>query len=254
MTLIMLHTFRSLTVLLFACFSFNAQADSKIRIYSAASMTNVINEIIQTHTKKTGVKFTPVFAGSSSLARQIEKGAPVDIYISANTKWVEYLVNEGLADKNKINVIAKNELVLVSPLNHIPEPFQLNDTQRWNRLLKDERIAIGQVSSVPAGIYAKQAFSALGVWSEVKTRTAPSNSVRVALALVEREEAALGVVYKTDALVSNKVAIVKQFPKDSHDPIVYPMVVLTESTQVKAFAEFMSGNKAKQIFLKYGFN
>lgn len=234
--------------------SFSTQAGDKIRLYAAASMTNVINEVIQSYKEQTDDKVIAVYAGSSSLARQIEKGAPADIYISANVKWVNYLIDKGMVYQDKADIVARNQLSLVKPANGKVEKFDLADAEQWVAALKNERLAVGQVDSVPAGIYAKQALSNLGVWQHVRSYTAPTNSVRVALALVERGEAALGVVYQTDAMVSNKVVILDTFPEQSHTPVQYPMAVISGSTAANKLAQFILSDKAQQIFEKYGFS
>jgi len=239
--------------ILFAA-SFTVQAGDKVRLYAAASMTNVINEILQSYKGYSDDKVVAVYAGSSSLARQIEKGAPADIYISANVKWVDYLIDKGMVYKDKADVIARNQLSLVRPVNGKVEKFELTNAEQWLKALQNERLAVGQVDSVPAGIYAKQALSNLGVWQQVRAYTAPTSSVRVALALVERGEAALGIVYQTDAIVSNKVAIVETFPEQSHTPVQYPMAVISGSRAANELAEYILSDKARGIFKKYGFS
>jgi molybdate transport system substrate-binding protein len=231
-----------------------AMAANDVRVYAAASMTNVISELAKEYQTQTGVNVITVFAGSSSLARQILNGAPADIYISANSHWVDYLVAEEVVDSKNVEVIAKNELVLIRSLNSDIEKFELKDASAWQNLLRHERIAIGQPDSVPAGIYAKETLSNLDVWSSVKRRTAPTNSVRVALALVERGEAPLGIVYKTDAIQNSKVTILDTFSSELHSPIVYPLAKLNNSEAVMAFSTFLNSENAKQIFIQYGFN
>ncbi|WCE32589.1 molybdate ABC transporter substrate-binding protein [Vibrio sp. SCSIO 43137] len=244
------HLFISI---LFAA-SCSVQAADKVRLYAAASMTNVINEVLQSYKAQSGDKVVAVFAGSSSLARQIEKGAPADIYISANVKWVDYLIDKGMVYRDKADIVARNQLSLVKPANGKVDQFDLANAEQWLAALKNERLAVGQVDSVPAGIYAKQALSNLGVWQQVRSYTAPTNSVRVALALVERGEAALGVVYQTDAMVSSKVVILDTFPEQSHTPVQYPMAVISGSKAANKLAQFILSDTAQQIFEKYGFS
>ncbi|MFC1235506.1 molybdate ABC transporter substrate-binding protein [Vibrio sp. F74] len=230
-----------------------AIAADSLKVYAAASMTNVISDLAKSYSDETGIRIVTVFAGSSSLARQIESGAPADLYISANKKWVDYLLAKGLISQEGIRVVAENELVLIAPQSHPQKSFDFTSTAVWNGLLLNERLAIGQPESVPAGIYAKQSLTNLAVWDTVKTKVAPTSSVRIALALVERGEATLGIVYKTDALMSEKVTIVDSFPNTLHEPIVYPMAIMNNDLVVKSFADFLVSDQAKQVFTRYGF-
>ncbi len=133
------------------------------------------------------------------------------------------------------------------------KPFELNAKESWIQWLDDNRLAIGAVSSVPAGIYAKQSLESLGVWSSVKTHLAPVNNVRQVLALVERNEAPLGIVYRTDALASQDVDIIEAFPESTHDPIIYPLVKLTQREEVNMFAEFVHSQSGQSVLAKFGF-
>jgi len=230
-----------------------AMAADSIKVYAAASMTNVVSELAKNYSDHTGKKVVTVFAGSSSLARQIQNGAPADIFISANKKWVDYLVKQDVIQERNVTIIAENELVLISPNNNHQKSFNLGNATQWDQILKSGRVALGQPDSVPAGIYAKESLTNLGVWETVKLKSAPTNSVRVALALVERGEAKLGIVYKTDALLTDKVTIVDSFDDTLHDPIVYPMAVINGSDQVEGFAKFLLSKESKQVFNRYGF-
>lgn len=228
-------------------------AQERLTIYTAASTTNVIQELIKQYTDKHDVVITPVFASSSSLARQIEQGAPADLFISANRKWMDYLVDGGIVDAGQVEPIAHNDLVLIAPASSKAKSFQLDSPADWQRILQGERLAIGQPESVPAGIYAKQALQSLGVWNTVKPRLAPAKSVRTALSVVERGEAALGVVYGTDAVISDAVTLIKPFPASSHKDITYPMATLTNDAATRDFASFIRSEQGKQIFRQYGF-
>lgn len=230
-----------------------AIAADSIKVYAAASMTNVISELAARYSDKSGVKIVTIYAGSSSLARQIENGAPADLYISANTRWVDYLISKQVIQEEGVTVVAENELVLIQPKSRSIDKFDLTDKAGWNQVLLNERIALGQPDSVPAGIYAKQSLTNLTVWDTVKKKIASTNSVRVALALVERGEAGLGIVYKTDALTNDKVSILDTFSNELHDRIEYPMAIVKESEQVKSFADYLTSDDAKQVFTEYGF-
>lgn len=238
-------------LMIFTCV---VSAKERLTIYTAASTTNVIQALIKQYTDKNEVTITPVFASSSSLARQIEQGAPADLFISANRKWMDYLVDGGIVDAQQVNPIAYNDLVLIAPASAKARRFHLDSPTDWRRILQGERLAIGQPESVPAGIYAKQALRSLGVWSTVKSKLAPAKSVRTALAMVERGEAALGIVYATDEAVSDGVTLVGTFPASSHKTITYPMATLKNDTATRAFARFIRSQRGKQIFRQYGFN
>lgn len=228
-----------------------ASADDHLRIYAASSMTNVLNEIIESYESQSGVRITPVYGGSSSLARQIERGAPSDIFISANRLWMNYLVEQSVVEPSNMVVLASNQLVLVSSNPDIN--VTLNSIDSWKAALGDSRLATGS-KAVPVGMYAQQAFESLNVWSELNDKIAPTNSVRMALALVEQGEAPLGVVYRTDALYSEDVYVVQSFPTELHEPIVYPMALLSDQPQAQAFYHFLRGDAVTKVLVKHGFS
>lgn len=230
-----------------------AIASDSIKVYAAASMTNVISELVEQYSKETGEEIVTIFAGSSSLARQIDNGAPADLFISANTKWMDYLQTKARIREESITIVAENELVLIKPKSSAMAKFDLTDNALWKQVLLNERIALGQPDSVPAGIYAKQSLTKLAVWDTVKKKIASTNSVRVALALVERGEAGLGIVYKTDALMNDKVSILDTFPEEWHDRIEYPLAIINDSERTRFFAEYLVSDDAKQVFKHYGF-
>ncbi|EEX31904.1 molybdenum ABC transporter, periplasmic molybdenum-binding protein ModA [Vibrio coralliilyticus ATCC BAA-450] len=216
-------------------------------------MTNVIKALAEKYQAETGVKVTPVFAGSSSLARQILSGAPADLYISANTKWSDYLVQQGVINGDAVTYIAHNQLVVISPKADAA-PLELESLEQWSKRLSGQRLAIGQTNSVPAGVYAKEALESLGLWGGLNGQLAPVNNVRVALTLVERGETPLGIVYKTDALVSDKVKVIGTFPASSHTAITYPMAELNDKQTTKDFAAFIESAQAQAVFKQNGFN
>ncbi len=230
-----------------------AVADNNITVYAPASMTNAVNEITERFFDNTAIKVIAVYGGSSSLARQIDNGAPADIYISANTKWMNYLLEQGVILGDAVTNIAANELVLIAPAVAETTKFDLSDQRQWVQRLQTQRLALGQTESVPAGIYARQSLENLGVWPVIKARTASTHSVRGALTLVERGEAHYGIVYKTDAMISNKVKVVGQFAAESHDPIIYPLVVINDRPEVQALADYFNSEEAREIFKRYGF-
>ena len=227
-------------------------AAEKLRVYAASSMTNAVNLLVEEFEKDHSVDVTPVYASTSSLVRQIERGAPADIFISANEKWMTHLVDRKLVSSDNVTNLCENELVLISPID-TSVTLDLSQGNQWAKLLTNERLAVGNTMSVPAGIYAKEALETLGVWDDVKTRLAPSNNVRMALALVERSEAKLGIVYKTDALLSKEVNLVSMFPSDLHTPIRYPVAKLNDKVVAEEFYTFLKSEKAKDTLNSFGF-
>lgn len=231
---------------------FHVQAQDKLTVYAASSMTNAVNDLVKEFEKTSRIATTTVYAGTSSLARQIEQGAPADLFISANKKWVNYLIKKQIVNSDAVTELARNQLVVVSPIGHT-DILQIDSGTSWLSYLKGGRLAIGQTNAVPAGIYAKESLESLAVWQDVKFSLAPTNNVRIALTLVERAEAPLGIVYKTDALMSSEVKIVANLPDTSHQPITYPLVQLNAKPQTQQFADFLQTPKARNILLSYGF-
>ncbi|WP_029559610.1 molybdate ABC transporter substrate-binding protein [Vibrio parahaemolyticus] len=233
--------------------SFSTNAATDLKVYAASSMTNPIDEIAQDFKEKYDVTVTPVYGGSSSIARQIINGAPADVFISANTKWMDYLVDEGVIDGDNVTNLVRNSLVLIAPQSSSLAVFNFADANAWEAALNGSRLALGNPTSVPAGMYAKESLTTLGVWKEIQTKVAPAKNVRLALALVERGEAPLGVVYKTDAQLTSKVKIVGEFASDTHAAIVYPAAVVNDSTESRQFFQYLKSEDAKRVFAHYGF-
>ncbi|HBC0001700.1 molybdate ABC transporter substrate-binding protein [Vibrio parahaemolyticus] len=233
--------------------SFSTNAATDLKVYAASSMTNAIDEIAQDFKEKYDVTVTPVYGGSSSIARQIINGAPADVFISANTKWMEYLVDEGVIDGDNVTNLVRNSLVLIAPQTSSLAVFNFADAKAWEAALNGSHLALGNPTSVPAGMYAKESLTTLGVWKEIQTKVAPAKNVRLALALVERGEAPLGVVYKTDAQLTSKVKIVGEFASDTHAAIVYPAAVVNDSTESRQFFQYLKSEDAKRVFAHYGF-
>jgi len=226
-----------------------------VTVFAATSTTNAVTEIGALFTRQELGKFLPSFAASSTLAKQIEKGAPAGVYVSANEKWMDYLEEKDLiVPASRYNLLS-NRIVLVAPVgSHLAE-VEIVLNFRLNELLDGGYLAMGDPDHVPAGIYGKQALEALGVWDEVSNRIARQKDVRSALALVERGEVSLGLVYATDAAITNKVRVVGIFPEDSHPPIVYPVALVkgNGTPAAKRFMEYLKSGTARAIFEKYGF-
>ncbi len=227
----------------------------KLNVYAASSMTNAIEELVETYSISSGIKVVSVFGGSASIARQIEYGAPVDVFISANTLWVDYLIEKKVIDEALITNIASNSLVIIQNNALLTEEeFELDSDDDWLRLLNQGRLAIGNSQSVPVGMYAKQALENLGVWHSVLNSLAPVNNVRQVLALVERGETPIGIVYKTDGLQSDKVRMIAEVDASLHQRIVYPLVIVNKSKASVDFSAFVKSEQGKAILQRYGFD
>lgn len=232
-----------------------AAQNKDVMVFAAASMKNVLDDIAKQYQAETGKKITVSLAASSALAKQIENGAPGDIFISADLDWMDYLAQRKLIKAETRKNLLGNQLVLVAPLESdawspIKPGFPLA------RLLKGGKLAMGNTASVPAGKYGKAALEKLGVWASVQNQVAQAESVRAALALVARGEAPLGIVYKTDAEAEPKVKIIGTFPADSHPPIIYPVAILSDSRNpdAAAFLAYLESRKCKPLFEKHGFS
>lgn len=229
-------------------------AQETLHIYAASSMTNAVNELIHLYQSQHEVKVIAVFGGSSSLARQIEHGAPADVFLSANDEWVMYLVNKKKLKEEHVMLLATSHLVLIQPAHTAQPSFDITNGQAWLQRLNGGRLAVGNTEAVPIGIYSKEVLTSLGVWDTVRSRLAQTNNVRLALALVERGEAPLGMVYNTDALTSRKVSIVTEFDSSLHSPIHYPLVQLNDKSSTVSLINFLTSSQTKSILATYGFN
>jgi len=225
-----------------------------VTVFAAASLTDSLKAVAQAYKSRTGKDVTLSFGASSTLARQIEQGAPADLFLSADSDWMDYLQNKNLIAKASRKYLLGNQLVLVAGPGAKPPPkiaphFDLAGA------LGDRRLAIADPASVPAGKYAKETLTALGVWDTVKSKIAAAENVRVALEYVARGEAPYGIVYATDAKAAPNVRVAGVFPENSHDSIVYP-AALTKiaSPRAKAFLDFLDGKEAHAIFEKAGFS
>lgn len=232
-----------------------AMAAGKITLFAAASLTNAMQAIAAQYQKQSGVEVVASFASSSTLARQIEQGAPADLFISADQQWMDYAVKNQSVEANTRYTLLGNDLVLIAPGHDGAKAVTLNAQTDWKSLLKGERLAVGDPAHVPAGIYAKEALQKLGAWDRVSSQLAPANNVRAALALVERNESPYGIVYGSDAVASDKVQVVGRFPEESHKPVEYPIAVVKDrqNASVEAFWHYLQGPEAAAVFKQYGF-
>ncbi len=229
-----------------------AQA-GRITVFAAASLSDALGDVGRSYKAKTGNDVMFSFAASSALARQIEASGGVDIFMSADPDWMDYLDSRGLiAHATRKNLLG-NSLVLIAPSD---SPIALTVAPHFDLLgaLNGGRLSIADPDSVPAGKYARTALAALGVWNGVADHLVQAENVRVALAYVARGEAPLGIVYATDAMSEKRVHIVDTFPENTHAPIVYP-AALTKDAQpgATAFLDYLSGPEARAIFEKDGF-
>jgi len=232
------------------------RADKPVTVFAAASVTDALEAVADAYAEEGGAAPRFSFAASSTLARQIEAGAPADIIVSANPTWMDYLAERRLIDPESRADLIGNSLVLIAPPGAAPGPVPLDrPTPILDRLGDAGRLALGDTAHVPAGIYARQALEALGLWRTLEPRLALADHVRAALALVARGEAPLGIVYATDAAIVPAVRVVGRFPGDSDSPIVYPAAIVTDrgTPEVRRFFDFVRGPKALAIFERFGF-
>lgn len=232
-----------------------AVAADNITVFAAASLTNAMQDIASQYQKEKGIMVVSSFASSSTLARQLEQGAPADLFISADQQWMDDAVAKKSVITRTRYTLLGNDLVLIAPRSAAAKAVTLDPQTNWKTLLHGERLAVGDPDHVPAGIYAKEALQKLGAWDGVAPALAPANNVRAALALVERNETPYGIVYGSDAVASDKVQVVARFPADSHKPVEYPMAIVNDhdTAIVKAFYDYLKGPQAAAIFKHYGF-
>jgi molybdate transport system substrate-binding protein len=243
-------------LLLFAVFLAAPMAKAQdLTVFAAASLTDALGDVRTLWVQAGHPPFKTSFAASSTLAKQIDQGAPANVFASADTKWMDWL-----ADRHRIAVdtrrnVLGNDLVLIVPADHAATIVIGPGTDLAGLLGAGGRLAVGDPAHVPAGTYAAQALRKLGLWDQVAERLARTEDVRSALLLVDRGEAPAGIVYATDAAVSAKVTVAGRFPADSHEPIVYPFAVTTggDSPAARELLAFLSGPVARAAFVKRGF-
>lgn len=254
----LLNKLKSLPASLLCCLLFAsavvAQERAAVTVYAAASVRDVLDDLSKGFEARGSGKVVVSYAASSALARQIEKGAPADIFISADLDWMDYLSSRNLVRAaSRVNLVS-NRLVLITPADSktaltITKNFPLATA------LGDSRLAMADPDNVPAGKYGKAALEALGVWSAVAPKVARAENVRAALVLVARGEAPLGIVYRTDAAAERKVRVVGTFAANLHPPIVYPAAILaaSKSTAAEPLMRFLRSNDARTLWQKFGF-
>jgi molybdate transport system substrate-binding protein len=228
--------------------------DKTLTVFAAASMKNALDDINAAYTAKSCVKIVASYAASSALAKQIEQGAPADILVSADSDWMDYATaRKTINEATRVNLLG-NSIVLIAPKDSSIDSVTIRPGFDLARLAGDGRIATGDVKAVPVGKYAEAALQKLGAWDAAAPKFAFAESVRAALTLVARGEAALGIVYSTDARVEPGIKIVGTFPADSHPAIIYPVAATTTAKPAAAeYLAFLRSAPAKVIFEKYGF-
>lgn len=234
----------------------DAEPAEPLTVFAAASLKESMDAAAEAFRAQTGQPVQVSYAGSSALARQIEQRAPADVFVSADSEWMDWLQQRDLIDPATRADLLGNTLVLVAPAGGDTAPLTLAaGTDLLPLLGADGRLALALTGSVPAGKYAKAAFESLGVWDALQPRAAESENVRAALLLVARGEAPLGVVYGSDARAEPRVKVLATFPEGSHPPIVYPVAKLRASAhpQATAFVHWLASPAASEIFREHGF-
>lgn len=224
---------------------------AEITVFAAASLTKVLTVLGQGYEKANDTKVILSFAGSSALAKQIEQGAPADIFISADTKWMDYLDSKGKIDHGTRMNLLGNSLVLIAPKG---KAFPVKTDRGFDFASAfTGNLCTGQTESVPVGMYAKEALTSLGWWEAIKQRIVGTEDVKASLNLVERGECDAGIVYRTDAMGNEKVEVVSAIPENLHSPIVYPVALVTQLEAAAEFVHYLQGPDAAKAFTAHGF-
>ncbi|MBP5855400.1 molybdate ABC transporter substrate-binding protein [Marivibrio halodurans] len=257
----------ALPALLHAPMTVRADEAPTLTVFGAASLTDALDAAVAAYRDDHPGTVRLVFESSSTLARQIEQGAPADLYLSANPRWMDYVAERGLIDTESRRQLLANSLALIAPADREADSGAADDDilGDGDRLLAalggDGRLAMGDPDHVPAGIYGRQALTSLGYWAAIEPRVARAANVRAALALVARGETPLGIVYATDAAAEDGVRTVAAFPASSHPPILYPAAITAHAAADPARAEatrrlldFLAGDEATAIFARFGFS
>ncbi len=234
----------------------SAAAQESLTIFAAASLKNAVDDVDAAFSRATGTKVTASYAATSALAKQIEQAAPADVFISADLKWMDYVIQHKLVkEETRVNLLG-NKLVLIAPKNSKLDHVAISKGFDIAKLAGNGRIAVADPSAVPAGRYAKAALENLGAWKAAEPKLAQVENVRATLAFVARGETPVGIVYATDAKIEPKVKIIGTFPDGSHPPVTYPAAQTAGSNNPNAarYLSFLRSNAAKAIFEKYGFS
>jgi molybdate transport system substrate-binding protein len=246
--------FTAFAILLGSIASSALAQDKTLTVFAAASMKNALDDVDAAYTAKTGVKIVVSYGASSTLAKQIEQGAPADVFLSADTDWMDYAAGKkNINEQSRVNLLG-NSIVLIAPKDSKIDNVAIGPGFDLAKLAGDGRITTGDVKAVPVGKYAKAALEKLGAWQAAEPKFAMAENVRAALTLVARGEAALGIVYSTDAKVEPGVKVVGTFPADSHPAIIYPVAATsTAKPEAADYLAFLRSSAAKTVLEKYGF-
>jgi len=247
---------KSLFLAVCLAMTFSSAHAETVKVYAAASLSNAMIDIANIYqAQHPQTKIVSVFGASSALAKQIHAGANSDLFFSADQDWMNYLVQKKVVDSNLVKPLLFNQLVVISP-KHLNISFKPQPNFNFSQSFKGH-LCTGQMESVPAGKYAKQSLMKLNWLNSLKARIVGTDDVRSALAFVERSECEVGIVYKTDALISQKIKIIGTFPSNLHSPIVYPLALTKQGAKNKEavqFEQFVKGShQAQTIFQEYGF-
>ncbi|MGR3565311.1 MAG: molybdate ABC transporter substrate-binding protein [Heliomarina sp.] len=225
-----------------------------LTVFAAASLKTAMDQISDRFEEASGLEIAVALAGSSALARQIEQGAPADVFISANSDWMDHLERNGFIRSGSRFDLLGNRLALIA-YGTFSEPVVIDSALDLTDMLKGGRLAMALVDAVPAGIYGKQALASLGLWEEVAPQVAQADNVRAALALVATGAAPLGLVYASDAMAEKRVKVLGIFPKESHDPIIYPVAITSrgDAEPAQRFLDFLREPENRLIFEEQGF-
>ena len=225
--------------------------DKTITVFAAASLTNALDDVDTAFTKQSGIKVVVSYGASSALAKQIEQGAPADVFASADLQWMDYGVQEKV--DTRVNLLG-NKLVLIAAKDAKIDPVTIGPGFDLAKLAGDGRVATGDVRAVPVGLYAKAALERLGAWAAVEPKMVMAEDVRAALRMVARGQAPLGIVYETDAKIEPAVKVIGVFPDNADDPIIYPVALRANAKPDAArYFSFLGTQTAKSVFEKYGF-
>jgi molybdate transport system substrate-binding protein len=250
----MKQAFRISAIFIAFLFYYSSANADGVNVFAAASMKTAIDDAAKTWKTQSGKDIIATYGSSATLAKQIAESAPADMFISADEAWMDDVAKKNLIKPETRKNLVGNTLVLVA-MAEADIKVDLTKANELASVLGDEKLAVGDVKSVPAGKYAKAALEKLGIWESVEQNLAMQENVRAALALVARGEAKLGVVYGSDAVAEPKVRIVANFPEASHPPIVYPAAITATSTNVDAqtFLDFLRSKEGQLILEKNGF-
>ena len=243
-----------IAVALFVALGSSLAAAENVTVFAAASLKEAMDEQGRQFERETGNKVIVSYGASNALAKQIEAGAPADIFISADLDWMDYVSLRNLVAPNARFDLLRNTLVLIAPAAS-NSTLKIAPNLGLAAALGNEKLAMANPDSVPAGKYGKAALEKLGVWTSVEGKVARTENVRAALALVSRGEALLGIVYRTDAVADKGVKVVDTFPPDTYPPIVYPVGLLaaSKSTAAKGLLDYLRSAPARAVWKKYGF-